>query len=290
MPTVLPRRSAHRSDRRALLDVVAGAEAARTLARNRGDERCLHALGGGENDPVRAAGGEVDGAGLEGLGALVRAGELGRIERVGLAIVFGQIGLRHQQPDGFLGGPAVAETKYDRLRARRVDGCGQRSRHARRRKASSPPGHDRGPRAEPARTGDGAKAACINRGIFERHGRQPMRAGPEGRIRAPAGPHSRANPLLIARSLCTINSPMSVSARPFRANTFFAQPWAENSQIRLPSKPPCHAGRALERWSARGKSSKGRGTPLRQGPALRRRTLVAEIASVASSRTMRSTV
>jgi hypothetical protein len=69
--------------------------------------------------------------------------------------------------------------------------------------------------------------AWRNGGVFERHGRQPMRAGPCGRIRARAGLHSRANPLLIAR-LCIINSPMSVSARPFRANTFFAQPWAEN--------------------------------------------------------------
>jgi len=76
--------------------------------------------------------------------------------------------------------------------------------------------------------------AWRNGGVFERHGRQPMRVGPCGRIRARAGPHSRANPLLIAR-LYTINSPMSVSARPFRANTFFSQPWAEKRSLcRLP--------------------------------------------------------
>jgi hypothetical protein len=61
-----------------------------------------------------------------------------------------------------------------------------------------------------------------------------MRAGPGGRIRAPAGPHPKANPLLIAR-LCTIKSPMSVSARPFRANTFFcAAVGGKRSLGRLP--------------------------------------------------------
>jgi hypothetical protein len=96
-----------------------------------------------------------------------------------------------------------------------------------------------------------------NGGIFERQGREPMRAGPAGRIRAPAGPHSRANPLLIAR-LCIINSPMSVSARPFRANTFFAQPWAENGHSAGRREPIMarlrHAGSMLSRgkWSMRG--------------------------------------
>jgi hypothetical protein len=95
-----------------------------------------------------------------------------------------------------------------------------------------------------------------NGSVFERHGREPMRAGPAGRIRAPAGPHSRANPLLIAR-LCTINSPMSVSARPFRANTFFAQPWAENSHSAGRREPIMarlrRAGSMLSRgkWSMR---------------------------------------
>src|SRR5262249_9679540 len=41
-----------RPDRRALLGVVAGAEAARTLARDRRDERRRHAFGGGEDDAI----------------------------------------------------------------------------------------------------------------------------------------------------------------------------------------------------------------------------------------------
>jgi hypothetical protein len=95
-------------------------------------------------------------------------------------------------------------------------------------------------------------------GTFERHGRQPMRAGPGGRIRAPAGPHPKANPLLIAR-LCTIKSPMSVSARPFRANTFFAQPWAENGHSAGRREPiMARLGRAGSMFS-RGKWSTRRG-------------------------------
>jgi hypothetical protein len=83
-----------------------------------------------------------------------------------------------------------------------------------------------------------------------------MRAEPGGRIRASAGPHSRANPLLIDR-LCIINSPMSVSARPVRANTFFAQPWAENGHSAGRRKPIMarlrRAGSMLSRgkWSMR---------------------------------------
>ena len=104
-----------------------------------------HALGRGEDDAVGAADGEVDGAGLERLRALVRAGEFGRLERVGLAVVPGQVRLGHDQPYGLLGRPTIAEAKRHRLPMRRTGACSQHSRNARSSENASTGRHQRQP-------------------------------------------------------------------------------------------------------------------------------------------------
>src|SRR5207245_1534089 len=64
----------HGLDRRIRLDVERGAETARALPRDRSDHLGHHPFGGGEDNAVRAARGEIDRAGLERLRALVGAG------------------------------------------------------------------------------------------------------------------------------------------------------------------------------------------------------------------------
>ncbi len=83
----------HRFDGRALLDVETGAEAPRAFPRDRGDHRGSHAFRGTENDTIGAAGGEIDGACLEGLRPFVGSGEACALDGVSLTVVLGEVGL-----------------------------------------------------------------------------------------------------------------------------------------------------------------------------------------------------
>ena len=115
----------HRFDRRIALDVEACTEAAGAFAGNRRNHLGRHAFRRRENHAVRAAGGEVDGAGLECLAALVRASKPRRVERVGLAVVLGQIGLGNEHPQRLFRRHTIADAQCDRL----PDGCvGRRGR------------------------------------------------------------------------------------------------------------------------------------------------------------------
>src|SRR5262249_16699602 len=109
------------------LHVEAGAETARAFARDRRDEPRRHAFGGGKDDADGTADRQVDGAGLEGLRALVRADKPGGLEGVGLAVILAPLRLDHDQPHRLFGGATMAETYFDRLR-RRADGEHQAER------------------------------------------------------------------------------------------------------------------------------------------------------------------
>src|SRR5262249_53535232 len=119
---------AHRADGRALLDVEARAETTRAFARHRGDDSGGHAFRGSEDHAVCAAGGKADGARLERLPALVRAGEPGGIEGIGLALVLGKVRPGHEQPDRLLRRRAVAEPQGGALREGGACACRHESR------------------------------------------------------------------------------------------------------------------------------------------------------------------
>jgi hypothetical protein len=97
--------------------------------------------------------------------------------------------------------------------------------------------------------GDGGHNGCI----VERHGRQPMRVDHGGRIRAPAGPHSRANLPLIAGSIVHCHFGDEAYRLDHSVQTYFLRSVSGKQSIR---EPPSHAGSA---GSMIGKSSKHRG-------------------------------
>jgi hypothetical protein len=79
---------------------------------------------------VGAAGRKVDGAGFERLSALVRAGEAGRVEGVGLTLVLRQLRLGDDQPQRLFRGRAVAEPQGGRLCERGAHASGEQRQDA----------------------------------------------------------------------------------------------------------------------------------------------------------------